>query len=89
MKKSCHGRHLGDIFHITYLSYGLILYCETSMLEDSNETETKRQLSQKPTFIRIRVAPDFALVNAFNLVLFFCIRFIYGLKKNFGINFDS
>ena len=43
MKKSYQGRLGKDIFHVTYLPHGLFLYCETSMLEDSTQTETKRK----------------------------------------------
>ena len=45
IKKSCHARMCKDIFHVTYLSYDLIVDCQTSMLEDSKETETKRKHS--------------------------------------------
>ena len=36
MKKSRHGRLRGGIFYATYLSYGLILYCDA--IEDSKQT---------------------------------------------------
>ena len=43
MKKSCHGRLQEDIFHVAYVSYGLILFCETS--KKCTQAETKRKHS--------------------------------------------
>ena len=45
MLKFCHGRLSEDIFHAPYLSCGLILYRNIFMLDDSRQTQTKRNRS--------------------------------------------
>ena len=46
MKKSYRGSRMREhIFHVTFLSYGLVLYSEAFMLEDNKQTEMKREHS--------------------------------------------
>lgn len=77
MKKLCHGRLREDGFHVNYLSYGLILFSEISMLEGSRQ-DKKENIHNKPSFIRIYIASnsgqdiqfdaDFFAYASYNLV---------------------
>ena len=57
MKKLSHGRLREDTFHVNYLSYGLILFSEISMLEGSRQ-DKKENIHNKPSFIRIYIASN-------------------------------
>ena len=58
MKKLHHTGLCWDIFHVTFLSYGVIIYCEISMLEETVQIEKTRKHPLLALFFRIYVAYD-------------------------------
>ena len=88
-KKLSHGSVHEDIFHKTYLFYGLILYCKTS--------EQYTNWDQKKVFIVshfIKIYVTWDADQVFNLALAFFILSVWSLKfslqsilqLNFAIN---